>query len=130
MGQISLIRLEKLETAMKLESNLLYDFERWAGLKLHCFNYLFMRKMLMSKPFLFKYFWVKSKLNKNFTNFKYLKNEKLKINVQNNILITKTRVTLLNNYIYQRNNRYVALLVYANKTNMNRTLYYLKKVMW
>lgn len=130
MGQVSLIRLEKLDTAMKLESNLLYDFERWAGLKMHCFTYLFMRQLINKKHFLFNYFWYINSRSKITSNFKNI-NKKNRVWQKNNLSAPATTETvLLNNYIYQQNNKYISLLIYSNHNNAINTLHKLKKVMW
>lgn len=106
MGQISLPRLEKINTVMSWESTLLYNKERWLSIKSFIFLKVFIQFIFNNITFKFKTKWVNLNFKKTYSQFIY----KNYFCVLDNSLLTKT---FLNHYIYQRNNKYILLAVYV-----------------
>lgn len=105
MGQISLPRLEKINTVMSWESSLLFNKERWLSIKAFIFLKVLLQFIFKNTTFKFKTKWLKPIKSNNVTQFFYKTYE----NFLGNNLSLKI---FLNHYIYQHNNKYTLLVVY------------------
>lgn len=105
MGQISLPRLEKINTTMSWESTLLYNKERWASIKSFIFLKVLIQFIFKNNKFRFKTKWYNNKDSK-ISQFLY------KYYYVNNFEKITNKKILLNHYIYQRKNKYILLIVY------------------
>ncbi len=104
MGQISLPRLEKINTTMFWESTLLYNKERWLSIK----SFIFL-KILIQYIFKNNYFNFKTKWVNNINNSRFIY-KKIKFTYNNN----SNSNTFVNHYIYQLNNKYIITAIYLN----------------
>lgn len=123
MGQISLPRTEKLGVSMCWESTLLFNEERWAGIKTHMIARWLCKYMFIYHFRYKKILWKKDNNRHLMTNF--FKNSKL--NLKFTELLKKKHKSLLGHYIYQMDGKYVTLVVYSSKfktqpgiTNINQ----------
>lgn len=108
MGQISLPRLEKINTKMSWESTLLYNKERWLSIKSFIFLKLLLQYIFKNNYFRFKTKWLINK-NNNISQFIYKK-----IYFTNNNNIENSLNLFFNHYIYQLNNKYIITAIYFN----------------
>jgi hypothetical protein len=106
MGQISLPRLEKINTTMCWESSLLYNKERWLSIKSFIFLKLLIQYMFKNSHFRFKTKWIKS--NKLINSQYIYKNLYFLYNNTDNINL------FYNNYIYQKDNKYSIVTVFLS----------------
>ncbi len=106
MGQISLPRLEKINTTMSWESTLLYNKERWASIKSFIFLKILIQFIFKNTKFKFKTKWLNIKKLQQISQFtyKYYYSESSESSINKKIL--------LNHYIYQYKNKYILLVVY------------------
>lgn len=114
MGQISLPRLEKINSSMSWESGLLYNKQAWAGPKISLVNNLLIKYFFRNTFYLKKYFWTKKYYNKFFTKFCFL-NKRYNLTLSNRKILKKRKYRHINNYIYFSNNKYVALTIFSKK---------------
>lgn len=105
MGQVSLPRLEKINSKMTWESTLLFNKERWASIKSFIFLKILIQFIFKNNKFKFKTKWINNKQAAVISQyiFKYY---------YNNNETTVNKKILLNHYIYQFKNKYVLLVVY------------------
>lgn len=112
MGQISLPRLEKINTSMSWESSLFFNKEQWANPKLLIINKLLASYVLKKQFSFFKKNWQK---NYKIRNFFFLKKKKIKSlrTIKNYVPLLNTKI-ILGLYIYQFNNSYTTIAVYTS----------------
>lgn len=128
LGQISLPRLEKINKSMSWESSLFFSKEQWANPKVLILNKLFASYILNKQFSFFKKNWKKKfniynfffKLNRKYKSYKFIRRYNPFIN---NKLV-------LGIYIYQFNNSYVTIIVYASLKHRVDFLNNLKKLKW
>lgn len=116
MGQISLPRLEKINTSMSWESSLFFDNEQWANPKLIILHKLITRCIFKKFITYRSHTWTRSsRYNKPFAKILLgiYKSKKFKDYYKE----YANNQRLLGNYIYHFNNKYIALIVYVSKNN-------------
>lgn len=124
MGQISLPRLEKINTAMHWESGLLFKQEHWAAPKLFILNKLLIRYFFKTTFFKKKLIWRTHKHRYFLKSFFYsrtlaiLKKQKTK---------PKT-FDFLDSYIYCWDNTYYTLVLYSSKKKSKKKIICYKQV--
>lgn len=126
MGQISLPRLEKINTTMFWESGLLYKNQSWAPAKTLMLHKLLIRHFFVKSFFIKKYKWsnkVPSNFLTSFFNKYYFKHLTFK---NYKILLKKNSLTVVNQYIYQFNDKYTTVVLFKPKTNLKTTSLRLK----
>ena len=106
MGQISLPRLEKINTTMSWESTLLFNKERWLSIKSFIFLKVFIQFIFSNTSFKFKTKWVSMSTKKTYSQFTYKTYYCF-------LEPTKLTKTFLNHYIYQYNNKYILLAIHV-----------------
>lgn len=119
LGQISLPRLEKINTSMSWESSLFYNDEQWANPKLIILHKLITR-CIFKKFLTYRSFtWTRTSRYKKFfyspkaSVYKSFKFKDRYLDYANN-------QRLLGNYIYHFNNKYIGLIIYiSNKNGQN-----------
>lgn len=114
MGQISLPRLEKINTVMHWESGYLNNRHAWAAPKLFLLHKLFIRHLFNKTFTLRKRFW-KKYINNNFlTQFNSNKKNFIFINsLHKHPKTLASKFRLAGHYIYHTNNKYLTLVVYS-----------------
>jgi hypothetical protein len=128
MGQISLPRLEKINSTMIWESSILYNTERWAGLKFLIFFRLLINHIFFFQYFSFKKKWKISKklyfkkISKKFL-VKTFKKKKLRKLFFKKSQSNSSKFKLLCNYIYQYNNNYYSLILYSSYKSRREQYY-------
>lgn len=108
MGQISLPRLEKINTTMFWESTLLYNNERWLSIKSFIFLKILLQYIFKNNYFRFKTKWILNK-NKITSQFVY---KKIYFKYENNSKVNSN--LFFNHYIYQLNNKYILAVIYID----------------
>lgn len=117
MGQISLPRLEKINTTMTWESSFFSQDEQWASPKLLIMNKLF-ASLILKKKFSLKKKWNTNTLNiKNF----FLSKGGVFKSYRYVYLYTSPSPDslILGVYIYQFNNKYTTIAVYSSRRYKN-----------
>ena len=113
MGQISLPRLEKINTTMHWESGTLYDKQAWAAPKLSLVNKLIIRHFFLKSFVVKKAYWNKRSYKNFLTVFKCCKSYRI-TNIFNKVLQKNSkRKKLISHYIYHSNNKYVAISLFV-----------------
>lgn len=112
MGQISLPRLEKINTSMTWESELLFQHERWAAPKLFILHRYLTQNMLERNFLKKKKIWVKRKY-KYFASKYTIKKIKL-FKVYPKKISEGQKLDVIGRYIYHWNNVYYTLILYSN----------------
>lgn len=115
MGQISLPRLEKINTSMSWESSLYYNTEQWASPKLFILHKLFARCLFKNFFSYKRSHWLNCRLSKKpiwFKHSRMILYSRFKENIQN----TSSKFRILNTYIYYYDNKYSTIVIYSTKT--------------
>lgn len=110
MGQVSLPRLEKINTTMTWESNILVQNEQWLGPKLFIFHKLFAKYIVKYTVKHRRLKWNKNLLNTTLNTKKFISKYKSK---QLTLLKAKN-FSILGTYIYQLNTAYNTFVVYTS----------------
>jgi len=114
LGQISLPRLEKINSSMSWESGLLYNKQAWASPKVYLVNKLLIKYFFSNTFFLKKYFWSKRHYSSFFTKFCSV-NKRYTLILNKKKILKKENFKFINHYVYFSNNKYIALTLYSNK---------------
>lgn len=114
MGQISLPRLEKINTVMHWESGYLNNKHAWAAPKLLLLHKLFIRHLFNKTFTLRRVFW-KRYVNATFlTQFTYTNKRFTLLNsVQKQPMTLASKYRLAGHYIYHTDNKYITLVLYS-----------------
>mgnify|MGYP006872372208 CR=1 FL=1 len=114
MGQISLPRLEKINTSMSWESSLFFNEEQWANPKLIILHKLLTRCIFKKFITYRAITWTRtSRYRKPFKHTSTGVYKSIKFKDRYTEYAHNQR--LLGNYIYQFNNKYIALVVYISR---------------
>jgi len=111
MGQISLPRLEKINTSMTWESELLFQHERWAAPKLFILH-RYLTQNLLERNFLKKKkSWLKQKHRYFWSKYTFKKIKVFKVYPKK--IDELQKLDVVGRYIYQWNNRYYTIILYS-----------------
>lgn len=113
LAQISLPRLEKINTTMFWESGLLIQNERWLSAKLFLLHKMFSFYILNKNFLYFKLKWVKTqKINPKI--FKIQKNKNSKFNSKSFLVLGR--------YIFQFKGKNTTIILYMRQKNISYNL--------
>ncbi len=111
MGQVSLPRLERINTSMTWESSLWNQTEQWAAPKIFIFYKPFINLTFSFNSNIFHHVWKKSKNNVIFWRSKQKKQIVYTVYRSNRGL----RRVVMGRYIYNFNNELTTLIIYGQR---------------